>query len=135
MIFLIRFFLIGKTSYDIPNGVIPNFVSIFLILKQIMMFFLMIQQNVMISLLAQQIVMFFLMIQQNVMISLLAQQSVMFFLTAQQNASIFLKCNDFTVGGSSLKGRKKRHCVNKGLFGPLKHASNQAFNRGSMLLL
>ena len=78
MIFLIRFFLIGKTSYDIPNGVIPNFVSIFLISKQIMMFFLMIQQNVMISLLAQQIVMFFLMIQQNVMISLLAQQSVMF---------------------------------------------------------
>ena len=27
------------------------------------------------------------------------------------------------------------HCVNKGLFGPLKHASNQALNRGNMLLL
>ena len=65
MIFLIRFFLIGKTSYDIPNGVIPNFVSIFLISKQIVMFFLMIQQNVMISLLAQQIVMFFLMIKKS----------------------------------------------------------------------
>ena len=80
MIFLIRFFLIGKTSYDIPNGVIPNFVSIFLISKQIVMFFVMIQQNVMISLMAQQIVMFFLMIQQNVMISLLAQKIVIFFL-------------------------------------------------------
>ena len=100
MIFLIRFFLIGKTSYDIPNGVIPNFVSIFLISKQIMMFFLMIQQNVMISLLAQQIVMFFLIIQQNVMISLLAQQSVMFFLTDQQNVMISL-----------FKGRKKRSQV------------------------
>ena len=50
MIFLIKFFLIGKTSYDIPNEIIPNFVSIFLISKQIVMSFLMIQQNVMISL-------------------------------------------------------------------------------------
>ena len=64
------------------------------------MFFLIAQQNVMISLTTQQIVMFFLMARQNVMISLPAQQIVIFFLTAQENVSIFLKCNDF----AKLKG-------------------------------
>ena len=47
------------------------------------MFFLIAQQNVMISLTTEQIVMFFLMAQQNVTISLLAQQIVIIFLTAQ----------------------------------------------------
>ena len=55
------------------------------------MFFLIAQQNVMISLTTQQIVMFFLMARQNVMISLPAQQIVIFFLTAQENVSIFLR--------------------------------------------
>jgi len=59
------------------------------------MFFVMIQQNVMILLMAQQIVMFFLMIQQNVIISLQAQRFVMFFLMIKKLPEIKKKFNFF----------------------------------------
>ena len=48
--------------------------------------------------------------------------------------SMMEKSSKIIIFGKA-KHQTRAHCVNKGLFGPLKHASNQAFNRGSMLLL